>query len=28
MKMGALAFLRKSLNPTELTDVLKRAGLL
>lgn len=28
MKLGALAFLKKSLNPTELVDVLKRAGLL
>jgi CheY-like chemotaxis protein len=28
LKLGALAFIRKSLNPTELADVLKRAGLL
>jgi|SRR4051812_40485320 two-component system chemotaxis response regulator CheY len=28
MKLGAIAFLKKSLQPAELTEVLKRAGLL
>ena len=28
LKLGALAFLKKSLKPAELTDVLQRAGLL
>ena len=28
MKLGAIAFLKKSLQPTELNEVLKRAGLI